>query len=104
MEQLYLGVVRELSGGDVRLRKDILTKVTMAAKEDPQFGLDVLRYLDRRDAAANAAIEVEIDNDGVVAVRAGIPQADLEDLAEQATRMQIERRAAQRAKLGEGKE
>ncbi|MCA9630192.1 MAG: helix-turn-helix domain-containing protein [Myxococcales bacterium] len=104
MEQLYLGVVRELSGGDVRLRKDILTKVTMAAKEDPQFGLDVLRYLDRRDAAANAAIEVEIDNDGVVAVRAGIPQADLEHLAEQATRMQIERRAAQRAKLGEGKE
>lgn len=103
MERLYLGVVRELAGGNVQLRESILTGVAKEAKKDPHFGLNFLRYLDRRNASG-AALEVEVDGDGGVAVRAGIPQADLEELAEQATRMQIERREAQRARLAAKKE
>jgi len=101
MERLYLGVVRELAGGDVRLRQEIMQGVAKEAKSDPRFGLSFLSYLDRRDAAG-AALEVEVDgSDGRVAVRAGLPQADLEMLAEQATRMQIERREAARARLAQ---
>ena len=104
MERLYLGVVRELAGGDVRLRQEVMRGVAKEAKKDPRFGLSFLTYLDRRDAAG-AALEVEVEgSDGRVSVRAGIPQSDLEQLAEQATRMQIERREAERAQLAKKKE
>lgn len=103
MEQMYLGVVRELAGGDVRLRQEIMKGVAKEAKSDPRFGLSFLTYLDRRDATG-AAIEVEVDGpDGSVSVRAGLSQADLEMLAEQATRMQIERREAARTQLAQEK-
>lgn len=102
MERLYLGVARELAGGNVRLRRDIMKGVAKEAKSDPHFGIQVLNYLDRRDAAraGGAAIEVEVE-DGRVSVRSGLSQDDLEDLAEQATRMQIQRREEQRARLAE---